>query len=382
MRLEKHYLPIAAALVAGCAAAAIALVIPIGVMENFTASSGLSEIIPQTAPPLGATARMGIAFVAAVVVAGIVLALLGNSARSIRGNKEETPMSASPLRMPRFGGINRSDISVDNDAMSAETNAEGGTPDSWFARVKNRLDAMAGRETGEERGICGFDDLPRLHRPDRHPDAPPRRPIFASADLADLGEGFAASEPAASPDGHGFEDKPLDLTTDIAAPRPVPVSPTPAEPQGWRPLGAPPKDHNETGETDEAITAGDGRTYADLDLNDLVDRLERRLRPASTTGGIAPAAGMSPPDEAPPAPIMCEPKMAQDAAELAEIGEHEAYEPEVPTAEAEGFDEDALPPLSPRPVQAVPATDKSGDEMDEALQAALETLERMNSRRA
>jgi len=87
MRLDRHHWTIPAALVAGCAAAAVTLLVPIGIIENFTASSGLSEIIPQTAPPLGSTARLGIAFVAAVIIAGIVLALIGSGAPESHGNE-------------------------------------------------------------------------------------------------------------------------------------------------------------------------------------------------------------------------------------------------------------------------------------------------------
>ncbi|WP_420606254.1 hypothetical protein [Novosphingopyxis sp.] len=361
MRLEKHHLPIAAALLAGCAASAITLVVPVGVMENFTASSGLSEIIPQTAPPLGATARLAIAFVAAVVVAGIVLALLGNGARPARDNQGESPMSAAPFRMPRFGGVRRSGATADSN----ETSADGGAPAGWFARVKHKLDGLAGRESGDERGIRGFDDLPRLHRPDRHPDAPPRRPIFASADLGDVDGGFAQPEPAASEEVGGFDEPPVDPAADMSAPRAVPAAATTLEPRAWRPLGPPPQDLHKAAEADGPVTAGDGLSYADLDLGELVDRLERRLRAVRAPETAKPAPGIG-----------------EAADPIAEPAAPDTIEPPADASVAADFDEDELPPLSPRPVQAVATPDEPADDMDEALKAALETLERMNRRSA
>ena len=378
MRLEKHHLPIPVALAAGCVAALATLLVPIGVMENFTASSGLSEIIPQTAPPLGGTARMGIAFVAAVVVAGIVLALFGSTARPERGTKETKDMnSVTRLRMPRFGGDSRA-----ADFDGAHDKAGHDTAESWFVRIKRRLDALAGRDGGEERGIRDFDDLPRLHSADRHPDHPPRRPIRAGTDFGDLEAAFPASDPAPTDD---FDADPVAEAdapfVDAAAHRPVPVAARAPAPEGWRPLGSPTMPDARDDAMDER-DADDGQPYAALDLNDLIDRLEARLRAAPAVRQPSVEATDEPDAEAGP------PAESHDSEPI--MHEREAGPVDTAPLPPPVYDLDEqeaeLPPLSPRPVQAVPTPisqpEEPGDEMDEALRAALETLERMNRRSA
>ncbi len=374
MRLERHQWTIPAALAAGCAAAAVTLFIPIGVVENFTASSGLSELIPQTAPPLGATARLGIAFVAAVVVAGIVLALIGSRAPSYRGTKEPKSMSSISLRrFPRFTGIRRSNID-----SSASSSAPG-----WFARLKTILDALAGRENGEP-AIREFGDLPKLKRSDRHPDAPPRPPIRARTDL---GEHFDADDAAAP-----AWEQPAHVPVS-AAPvqeemsRPVPAAPR--LPEGGRPLGAAFLAEAADRDSGNAVTAENpvsenGVPYADLDLDELIDRLEARLRAPVQRASVETPVAQEPATEP-------EQETPEQTAEFTEAPAEEpdpkaAIEPipldPAPVEATADQDEDALPPLAPRPVQAVPKPSEPEDEMDEALRAALETLERMNRRSA
>lgn len=361
MRLQKHYFPVVAALIAGCAAAGVTALIPIEVMENFTASSGLSEIIPQTAPPLGATARLAIAFTFAVVAAAIVLALMGGTARTEAEAKDSDRMSDAPtrapsMRMPRFGGVSRSTVFADSETIEA---SGGDDAENWFTRVKRRLDALAGRD---ERGIRDFDDLPKLRSADRHPDAPPRRPIFASADLDDGDEAFPAM---ATPEDSPPEELPAEETFPA---RPVPAAAIKEE-QHWRRLGAAaaaePEEHDVSAD-DPASEDKPSHPYADLDIDVLVDRLGRRLR-------------ASPVSASPIGDAQAETMMDEEPADAAEA----AAEPESMDISASEIAND-LPPLSPRPVQAVAPAQPAEpmDDMDAALQAALETLERMNRRSA
>ena len=374
MTLKRHHWTIPAALAAGCAAAAVTVLIPIAVIENFTASSGLSEIIPQTAPPLGTTARIGIAFVAAVVVAGIVLALIGNGAPAHRGTKEPKSMaSISFRRFPRFTGIRRSTI----DTPAGE-NSQG-----WFARLKSKLDALAGRESGVQ-AIREFDDLPKLKRADRHPDAPPRPPIRANTDL---GEHFDADERAVP-----AWEQPAQVAASAAPvqedlPRPVPAAPR--LPEGGRPLGAAfmadaRDEQSSPAAAEDKPMSDSGVPYADLDLDDLIDRLEARLRTraerASEKTPVAEEPAIEPEQEERKQPAETEPAAAPPAE--TEVIEEQAVPEPAPAQPTAQQEEDSLPPLAPRPVQAVPKAQEPQDEMDEALRAALETLERMNRRSA
>lgn len=478
MRLEKKHFPIPAALLAGCAAAFVTLLIPIEAIENFTASSGLSEMIPQTAPPLGTTARMGIAFVAAIVVAGIVLALLGSGAdqdaptRRRAAPEPEDRNGPALLRMPRFGGIRRSAVVSREPPAAPAPMAAAAPSESRFARIKRKLDALAGRDVGSDgiaasdesgqrpRGIRNFDDLPKWRSADRHPDHPPRPPIMASADLGDPDDRFPPAEPLpAAPPAEPIADRAIMRDEDVfeddalAGARPVPVAPRAAEPANWRPLGAAtpeqpadrlsleelPMDADMDGPTqsdaargqDQSPAADDSpdenfhaneRPYADLDVDDLIDRLERRLSSATLNPALpedreSPAAVQDdlteeeettePVDAAPPAstpadrdmidPTPVDPVDPIDDA-LDDSGPADPEPAELrpadfgPAAVESGAPVYRLDNANRAPAAVAPRLvtvsaepdlpDDANDEMDEALRAALETLERMNQRRA
>ena len=128
--------------------------------------------------------------------------------------------------------------------------------------------------------------------------------------------------------------------------------------------------------------ADNGQSYAALDLNDLIDRLEARLRAAPAARQPSVEAADEPDVEAGP------PAESHDSEPVMREREADAVRPEPSPPPVYDLDEEEaeLPPLSPRPVQAVPTPvsqpEEPGDEMDEALRAALETLERMNRRSA
>ncbi len=110
----------AAALVLAALAALMFLIMPISVIEDLVVDSGIASFVTAAQPPLGATAHLAIAFLVALAVGGV----------------------------------------------------------SWFALfllVGNRT-VVLGRGQRE-------DGVPVLRRADAHPDAPPRRPVFAHRDL-------------------------------------------------------------------------------------------------------------------------------------------------------------------------------------------------------
>lgn len=162
-RRQRLTVPIAA-LVAGAAALAIAaavLAMPGTVLEGMVLDSGIAAFLTAAEPPLGVTARIAIAVAAAGAIGGV----LWFGLHLLIGDRGLT------IRLPR-------------------------------------------------RAASG----PRVRRADAHPDAPPRRPVFAHRDL---GTPFLDVRAAPIPD----EERaiPADLDTPLARylhplDRPLPVA--------------------------------------------------------------------------------------------------------------------------------------------------------------
>ena len=426
MHIDKRIQPIILALLAGTVAACVTLLIPIDVIENFTASSGLSEMIAQAAPPLGMTARLALAFAAAVLAAGIVLAIRGQQEPLRTDSKELITMQAHAATERRLPPAAVRPV----DAADSQANMASGP--SWFAKVKSRLDALAGRETEEAApttSVRATEDVPRLNRFDRHPDAPPRRPISASADFADMEDTFGTRAPAPAPTeadtpftGTSADDPPEPAATD--APRAVPMAPKPAEADNWRPLSSPSpqapspqmdasdsvpptrpessdREQDRLAAQDHGDRAADqGMPYADLDLNALVDRLERRLLQNAKTAESDSARAESEParvDSVMPAQTAQPPEPAAPSAARrsdGEASEPPSARPRMAAAPSENSAPQSDTPQTVRPAFAPAAGSKApapsntpdrngpSDDMDEALRAALETLERLSQRSA
>ena len=302
------------------------------------------------------------------------------------------------------------------DASDSQANMASGP--GWFAKVKSRLDALAGRETEEAApttSVRATEDVPRLNRFDRHPDAPPRRPISASADFADMEDTFGTRAAAPAPTeadapstgtaaDHPSERAPTD------APRAVPMAAKAAEVDNWRPLSSPSpqasppqmdagdsvaptrpvssdREQDRLAAQDHGDRAADqGMPYADLDLNALVDRLERRLLQSAKTAAtdsaraeseparvdtVTPAETAQPPEPAAP---FARPRMA--AAPSGKSAPFPESRQTVRPAFASEVDSKAPAPSK------TPDRNGPSDDMDEALRAALETLERLSQRSA
>lgn len=170
-----------AAALAGVVVALLAAVIPSWRLEAFVVSTGLADHLTAASPPLGATARSALALASGGTTALAVWAVLTFAAR----------------RLP------------DREGAVAES------------------------------------DAPVLRRADAHPDAPARRPLRASEDLASTwGQPLPLGRveaPASVPDAHVGErlvprDVPVDLDTPLAAVDPAAIPDVPREPV--RPVAA------------------------------------------------------------------------------------------------------------------------------------------------
>ena len=161
----KIALPIAS--VAGVAVAALValafLIMPIAVIEDMAVDSGIASLLTAAAPPLGLTARLAVAF---------------------------------------FAGV----------TAGAAT---------WFG-----LFLVIGTRTMLVRRGGAEDGVPVLRRADAHPDAPPRRPVFANRDLGTpfldvkaepLADDLIVAPPFESVVVTEAKSVPADLDTPIAA---------------------------------------------------------------------------------------------------------------------------------------------------------------------
>ncbi|WP_241241975.1 hypothetical protein [Sphingobium algorifonticola] len=320
------------ALLSGSAAALVMLSVPVPLLEMLVASTGLAEIMPAAAPPLGHTARSVLAGFAGMLGVGLALAL----------SAQGTP-----------------DISDDEEDAGEPDKGEG---KMGFALSKLTSFTRGGRRRATVTGLEAVEPMPVLRRADSHPDAPARRPIFASRDF-DGTEPFTRPLAPPAPDA---TEAPVETAIPEAA---VAEAPTPDE-MLFGPDPAP-SDHGEgfvmpraPAPLDdhvlltEAIVAQDDavvRVSLDgLSLGELVDRFEQGI---ARRKALAQAAAAS----------------RRVANVLAETGRAPAI--------SSGTGEDAMPVLADiPPVPPVAVRSDVDKDIDAALRAALNSLQQMTGR--
>ena len=188
------------------------LLMPTAVLEDLVVDSGIASLVTAAQPPLGITAHFAIAFLVALAVGGV----------------------------------------------------------SWFG-----LFLLVGTRMVVIGGNAREDGVPVLRRADAHPDAPPRRPVFANRDLgtpflevtADTPPPMSAADAMAYA-RPGVEERaiPVDLDTPLATYR-GPLDPPLPEPDplplGWvdEPVAVPSPIHAQT-PVPEPMVAVDPRPFA------------------------------------------------------------------------------------------------------------------------
>jgi hypothetical protein len=142
-------------------AAVAAMLVPTSILETLTGATGLSELVPATAAPLGDKARALIAFTAGA--ATMILALAYLLRRGETKNKASIQV-ASESHINQKGEVNM--IAMLKDRMSNIS-----LPKMPWSRDENSGDVLE------------LSDLLKLRTADAHPDYPARRPISATSDL-------------------------------------------------------------------------------------------------------------------------------------------------------------------------------------------------------
>lgn len=396
----------AVALLGGVVVAIASTLIPIGFFEVALSSYGVSEIVPAAAPPLGDTARLGIAIVFGLFAAALIYTLFPRKGLS--------RMASAPKTAP--------------DTDRAKPAAK--------LTLVDRLKALRFGRAAKPGEVASFDDLPRLRTGDRHPDAPARRPIFANADLGapldhDEDDDLVApppsvghrpiarfEAPAEDEQSHTPEmpepAEPLDLIDPVVAETheesPEPQTDTVAPP----PFAAPPEAAREAifaapqAPAEEAEAVEEAEAMEEAEIEDWQDQPAPEPFKAETP---APAA-------APFArPVARASRAELDTLSITELVERlerglarQSGEPESERPATQTVDTDKVAPPPEEPAAAVPtpapflrpATERAPDpvpeteaaeteaeappakpveqDMEDALKAALETLRQMTER--
>ncbi len=326
------------AVAGGIAAALVIATLPHVYLENIIGVTGLSEIIPAAAPPLGNTARGLIAVMAGMISTSAIYLFLNHKPKFLGGGSDMSLAIRKNLTTDAIddGRGGKSRFTAPKWNLSAKS----------LTKFLKKPKKVAGQ-------VTDLRDLPDIRSADRHPDAPARHPIFASSDLGaplagkikkfdepeveqDLAEPVEKSAPSISSGAPLVAEKMLDSPSEKerTVDQPGDVSPQ-EKPSAPR----------------EDLTT--------LSLAQLADRLEaglRRLEALETREQIAP-----PPPVAEPAPTV------EKTVTLAEV-------PQAPAPLA-------MPPLRSVESDEPVAQDNRQADMDAALKAALGTLERMTVQR-
>lgn len=322
------------AVAGGIAAALVVATLPHVYLEDIIGATGLSEIVPAAAPPLGNTARGLIAVVAGMVSASALYLFLNHKMKSQEGGSD---MSLAIRKN-----------------LASESMDDGRGATARFAVPKLSLSAKSltrflkkpKKSPGQ---VTELKDLPDTRPSDRHPDAPARQPIFASSDL-----GLPLAEKIQRFDEPIFEKDTAELAKPAVPAAPSVEAPAPAE-QPQSPVQEPIAERpaEKSGPQEEPVASNEDLSA--LSLAQLADRLEvglARLEALQSQERVAPVPektfAPSPPPVSPvaeaPAPVAIPPLRSVDAGE------------------------------------SIGSNDRQAD-MDAALKAALGTLERMTVQR-
>jgi hypothetical protein len=342
-RLQNDQIkPVGLAFGISAIAAISAMFVPVGLIESVTGATGISEIIPATAAPLGDTARAVIAFLAGAftLIAALAIMLRQNNASSMDKAYSDPVEKADALT-----GIKARAAAIKLPRI--------GLPKIGLPKMP---------WTKNEDDILDLADLPRLRSFDAHPDAPARKPLSASSDLRATMVQPTLSNAEAKFWGDPVEAPVADSATIEAAIEPeyqnetaVEVEPKVIVPEkAINEMPAPTETPAPTPVSTHAGSGAVGQTLAEM-----VAQLEAAViqRKAQLAELEIVAAGLLA-SKMEPAPYTEQKVVAEKA--VAEI----------------------LPPEMPRPpLEAVPSSPRADvdDDMDAALNAALETLHKMNA---
>ncbi len=382
--------PIIMALGTGAGAAVAAMMVPVSLIEGITGATGLSELIPATGAPLGGTARAIIAFFAGALTLMMAMGYLMRRNPDMKSTSLSTPRAAEMVEpgnsllsklQKRMSGFKASDITIPAMpwAKKAKSSAAHTAAPSPLSEAQSAPKSASWFKKHDD-DILDLSELPRLRANDAHPDAPARRPISALSDLAEANltncnEPLNAEAPrtATLPMEtlltQPFQTAPVGIAREPilnnidAASLHMPVAQeTVATPAAVSPISV---------SQDNIMSSADVAELSRTPLASLVTQLEAAINQRMHL--LNAIESLSAQVVTAKAAIPAEPEMHQTQVYASSAISHAApiLETVVPAAV----------PITPRPpLEAVPASPqiKQDQDMDAALNAALETLQRMN----
>lgn len=358
----------------GFAVAVVFATMPNVYLENIVGATGLSEIVSAAAPPLGDTARALIALTAGLISAAIIFLFVHRS-----GDSE--------MAMPKPQGPDflNPQPQVAPEKPVTESTA---TRRSERTRIKLPKFKLPGFMKRAE-GVRDFSDLPKLRPADSHPDAPPRAPLRAGHDLdGRLGQQIrqfdeATMQQTAQPVAPEAPALVQSQTEPQVAPQAAPQFP----PQGtadhfWQkpkaPEAAAPIATDQPAAVQAPVEQMPPQTSAPIPAENVAP-IEKVAAPAETPVPIAPSR---------PADNLSDLSVDQLVDRLSSglkrlSDQPSATVPPVFEAPKEAQQNTTFATQAPAPAPETPS-EPTIDPMEESLQAALGTLERLtaNGRRA
>lgn len=158
----------AVAFAGGIAAALVIATLPHVYLENIVGATGLSEIVPAAAPPLGNTARGLITLVVGMITASTLYLILNQKTKTSEGGSD-------------MGLAIRKNLTSESTEIEREGKSRFAVPKlNLSVKSLTRFLKKPKKSPGQ---VTELKDLPDIRSADRHPDAPARQPIFASSDL-------------------------------------------------------------------------------------------------------------------------------------------------------------------------------------------------------
>ena len=343
------------AIAAGIIAGALTMFIPTSVLESITGATGLSELVPATAAPLGDKARALIAFGAGALTLAIMAILL---LRKDDTAAKKTDDAAKP----------------ESAHMNADTVSDSPSLGAKLAGLKDRLPKVGFPKMPWVKGeneVRDLSDLPSVRSADAHPDAPVRQPLLATKDLP-TGAGDAdevVAVPSSPQSESKVSDEPeLEKIAPAFKVEPVTKSAVPATPVEDAPsLDSVVETRQDIPTPKLDAAAAQIEQPQQPPLADIVGKLEASLD--RRTQQLAELANTA--DEARETP----------ASEIRASGQSEPLHKAASNPLADPLAEiDNRPEVKCPPLEAVPGGEEEpSEEMDTALNAALETLHRMNA---
>ncbi len=340
--------PIMAA-AAGVGAALVVVTLPHVYLESAIGATGLSEMVPAAAPPLGNTARGLIAIMAGLVSASAIYYFLNRKGSSDMGVAlREQINAASPI-----------ELDLEEEAKAKK---------SRFSLPKldtKSLTKFLKKPKKDKARVMDLADLPQLRKVDSEPQTPDRPSIFeepapaVSPPLAEAIQPFEEPVPAKpmsveeAPETSPEVPTEIQMASEDIQPDSDVIPPMVATPDAQQPTPAP--------APVAEIAAVD---LSDLNIAELADRLESGLRRLKQLEAGSVVAAEMPTASAP----VAAPTVSETVAEAVAA----------PVSEAPVMAPPSLKEVekSPEDIAAVRQAD-----MDAALKAALGTLEKMTAQR-